>query len=395
MQTPQNSLELFYPQNSGFVKTNINFFSGTPDLLSFYLNPAKTEPSLCRLFVTDETIASLPCMQDFIRKLRECTDANTALVILGAGESFKTIESVLTIVKTALDKNFTRNSLFIGIGGGVICDMTGFAASMFKRGVKAEFVPTTLLADVDASIGGKTGCDFESYKNMIGAFYPACNVNIWPDFTKTLSEREFMSGLAEAIKTAFLFSKDLLNFIENNRDQILRRESESLSKIIYECAKAKADIVHNDFREKGERAFLNLGHTFGHALESTAGLGVVTHGEGVAWGIARALDLTEKLRLCEPNTAGNIDCDFVKNSKKLLASFGYDTNPVPKALLSDSANPENAKQKRNESAQKILSAMKKDKKNISTSKIRVILQKNYSDTLIQEVDDSDILAVLQ
>ncbi|MBQ9538344.1 MAG: 3-dehydroquinate synthase, partial [Treponema sp.] len=224
MLSPQKTTELFFPDGSGFHKTDIRFFSSNADLISLY--ESKADSKLCRLFVTDETVAALPSVSPFVEKLKASPLENDALVILGPGESFKTIESVLTIVKAALERNFTRSSVFIGIGGGVITDMTGFAASIFKRGVQTEFVPTTLLADVDAAIGGKTGCDFESYKNMIGTFYPASCVNIWPSFVKSLSDREFASGLAEAIKTAFLFSRELLDYMKLNRKAVMARDDE-------------------------------------------------------------------------------------------------------------------------------------------------------------------------
>ncbi len=373
MRSPQKTTELFFPDGSGFSKTDIHFFTGEGDLPSLY--GAKEDEGLCRLFVTDETVAALPAVSPFIDRLRTAPLKNDALIVLGAGEAYKTIESVLAIIKAALEKNFTRSSVFIAIGGGVITDMTGFAASIFKRGVQTEFVPTTLLADVDAAIGGKTGCDFESYKNMIGAFYPASSVNIWPSFAKTLSEREYISGLAEAIKTAFLFSRELLEFFRLNRDAVMKREDEALFRIISECSSAKADIVHRDFKEKGERAFLNLGHTFGHALESVAGLGTVTHGEAVAWGMGRAMDLSCSLGLCSSL--------FRDEGKALLASYGYDMNALPKAIGSMEG-----------ASQKLLDAMKKDKKNISTSHVRVILQRYYCDTFITEASDEAVLSVL-
>ncbi len=366
--------ELFFPENSGFSKTDIRFFTGEPDLSALYAD--KADDSLCRLFVTDETVAALPAVAPFIERLRSSPGKNDALIVLGAGESYKTIDSVLAIVKAALEHNFTRSAVFIGIGGGVITDMTGFAASIFKRGVSAEFVPTTLLADVDAAIGGKTGCDFESYKNMIGAFYPAGHVNVWPSFAKSLSDREFVSGLAEAIKTAFLFSRELLDFMRQNRDAVMGRDVDALFRIISECSSAKAEVVHRDFKEKGERAFLNLGHTFGHALESVAGLGAVTHGEAVAWGMGRALDLSCSMDLCSSM--------FRDEGKELLASFGYDTSPLPAALH----DVEDA-------SKKLLEAMKKDKKNVSTSTVRVIMQHYYCDTFIAEAPDEAILAVLK
>ncbi|MCR5622665.1 MAG: 3-dehydroquinate synthase [Treponema sp.] len=373
MLFPQKTTELFFPDGSGFSKTDIRFFTGEADLASLYGD--KDDVNLCRLFVTDENVAALPAVRIFVDRLTASPLQNDALLVLKAGEASKTIESVLAIVRTALEHNFTRSSVFIGIGGGVVSDMTGFAAAIFKRGVRVQFVPTTMLADVDAAIGGKTGCDFESYKNMIGAFYPAESIHIWPSFTKSLSDREFSSGLGEAIKTAFLFSRELLDFMASNRDALLHRDEDVLFHIISECSSAKADIVHRDFKEKGDRAFLNLGHSFGHALESVAGLGTVTHGEAVAWGIGRALDLSYALGECSGL--------FRDEGKALLASFGYDMSPVPTALAGSEGT-----------AEKLLEAMKKDKKNTSSTSARVILQHYYCDSFIREVTDGDILSVL-
>ena len=374
MLIPQKTTELFYPESSGFSKTDIRLFAGGADVSALYAE--KADEGLCRLFVTDETVAALPELRPFIDRLRNSPRKDDALVVLGAGESYKTVEGVLSIVRAALERNFTRSSVFIAIGGGVVTDMTGFAASMFKRGVQLEFVPTTLLADVDAAIGGKTGCDFESYKNMIGAFYPARRVNIWPSFAKSLSEREYRSGLAEAIKTAFLFSRELLDFIRLNRDAVLRREDGALFRIIGECAAAKAELVHRDFRERGERVFLNLGHSFGHALESCAGLGTVTHGEAVAWGMGRALDLSCSLGCCSSM--------FRDEGKELLASFGYDMGCLPHALEGTDG-----------AARMLLGAMKKDKKNVSTARVRLVLQRYYCDSFITEASDEAVLSALK
>lgn len=373
MRAPQKTTELLFPEASGFSRTDIRFFTGEADLSALYADTA--DENLCRLFVTDESVAALPSVAPFIAQLKTAPRKNDALVVLGAGEAYKTIESVLAIVTAALEHNFTRSSVFIAIGGGVITDMTGFAAAIFKRGVQVEFVPTTLLADVDAAIGGKTGCDFSSYKNMIGAFYPAAAVNIWPAFAKSLSGREYRSGLAEAIKTAFLFSRELLDYFRLNRDAIMRRDDAALFHIVSECSAAKASVVHRDLREQGERAFLNLGHTFGHALESVAGLGVVTHGEAVAWGMGRALDLSCSLGFCPPV--------FRDEGKALLASFGYDTGCLPEALAGQDG-----------AARKLLDAMKKDKKNVSTSRIRFVLQHSYCDSFVTEVPDEAVRAVL-
>lgn len=374
---------LQYPQNSGFDKTEIHFYSGKVDLNSIYFS--NTESEIKRLFITDTNISALESMKGFMSRFipeKNIKDIkindiykkdNDFLLILGPGEAFKTIQNVLKIVSTALDADFNRNSLFISIGGGVLCDMTGFAASMFKRGIEVEFVPTTLLADVDAAIGGKTGCDFESYKNMIGAFYPARTLHVFSSFIQTLPEKEYLSGLAEAIKTALLFSPEMTELFKTKQKDVLSRNPDVICTLITECAKAKASTVFRDFKEKGERAFLNLGHTFGHALESTAGLGSLTHGEGVAWGMARAAELAFNLGLCSEN--------YKKECMSLISSYGYDTKSIPSCL-------DGHKQ------EQLIKAMHKDKKN-SSSSVKVILQKEFQNTLITEVSDNDILNVLK
>ena len=284
---------------------------------------------------------------------------------------------MLTIVRTALERNFTRNCTFVAIGGGVLSDMTAFAASIFKRGIKVEFVPTTVLSMVDASVGGKTGCDIEGFKNMIGSFWPASKLYVWSNFALSLPENEYISGLAEAIKTAFLFDKEMLRLFEEEKDAIMKRDSSVLEKIIGACVRAKAKIVQEDPRENGRRAFLNLGHTFGHALEAAAGLGCITHGEAVAWGIGRAADLSLLMGLCSK--------EFAKKTKDIIASYGYDSGQYPKVLSGE---------EKSLGIEKMLQAMKKDKKNTSLSQIRLTLQKGECDTIITTAKDSDIEQVL-
>ncbi|MBO4385484.1 MAG: 3-dehydroquinate synthase [Treponema sp.] len=376
---------LKYPADSGFDTTKIYFYSGSPDLKSLFFADSDGGEKQPRLFVTDTKIASLPSLKEFISLFSGSgieegsvlKNGSDYLLILGAGEKFKTIESVLTIVRTALEKNFTRQCSFVAIGGGVISDMTAFAASMFKRGISVQIVPTTVLSMVDASVGGKTGCDIEGFKNMIGSFWPATKIHIWSDFALSLPENEYISGIAEAIKTAFLFDKELLSIFEEKKDAVLKRESSILEKIIGSCVKAKALIVQEDLREHGRRAFLNLGHTFGHALEASAGLGIVTHGEAVAWGIGRAADLSALTGLCSK--------EFANKTKELLSSYGYDDSAYPKALSGT---------EKSSGIQKLIDAMKKDKKNKDVSQIRLTLQKGLCDTVITTASDGDIEQVL-
>ncbi len=376
-----------YPKDSGFASSVIDFYSGAPCVDKIFFGERNSEGG--RLFVTDTNISSLPSMKDFIscfepadfseltENAKLCTRKNSAdlLLVMGSGEAYKTLDSVMNIVKSALSRNFTRTCTFVAIGGGVICDMTAFAAAIFKRGVDVEFVPTTLLAMVDASLGGKTGCDYEGYKNMIGTFWPAKKLHVWSDFVLSLPEDEYISGLGEALKTALLFSGDLWKLMDDKRQLVLERNSEVLEKIISECVKAKAKIVEEDLREKGRRAFLNLGHTFGHALEAAAGLGKITHGGAVAWGMGRAYDLSANLGICTSETAEEV--------KKVLADYGYDMNPVPAVLEGK------------KDASKLIEAMYKDKKNLESTQIRFILQKGICQTEIIKVAERDIAEVLR
>ena len=382
---------IYPPLHPGTDRTFIRFYDGEIDLNAiFYAGEKETLPQ--RIFVTDTSVASLPVMHafiDFFRgedfshpKIEEGfigKRGKDVLLILGAGETFKTIESVLAIVKAALDNNGQRSAVFVGIGGGVITDMTAFASSIFKRGAHCELVPTTLLSMVDAAIGGKTGCDFDSYKNMIGSFFPAQKIHICPSFIESLSPREYRSGMAELVKTALLYEPEFFERIEKNPEALNDRKGSLIKEGIRICVNAKAKVVEQDLTEKNIRMQLNLGHTFGHALESMSGLGVVAHGDGVAWGMARAADLSQRLGLCTKEYANRV--------KTFLASFGWETEPVHPAMKEKYGSDE-------EIAKILLNAMKKDKKN-SSDKIRFILQENVGETVITEVPEQDILAVLR
>lgn len=378
------------PVHPGTDRTFIRFYGGEPDLNSiFYSSEEENSPQ--RIFVTDTNVASLKQMQPFVNFFRGenysqpkiengfiGTRGKDVLLILGSGEPFKTIESVLAICKAAIDSNAKRSAVFTGIGGGVITDMTAFAASIFKRGATCELVPTTLLSMVDAAIGGKTGCDFDSYKNMIGSFFPAQKIHIIPSFIQSLPENEYRSGMAEVVKTALLYSKELFEKLASKPEILQNRKDQLVEEMIKICVNAKAAVVEQDLTEKNIRMQLNLGHTFGHALETRAGLGKVSHGDAVAWGMARAAELSKKIGLCTEN--------YVQTVKSALSSFGWETQPMHSAL-----NGKFASEK--EAALSLFEAMKKDKKNAS-NKVRFVLQEDIGETVITEVDEKDVLSVL-
>lgn len=369
----ENTFQISYPAiYSGTEKSNIQFFDGTPDLKALF-EPGK-EGKQRRFFVTDATVATLDCLKNFVECFDDDACGKDLLMVLGSGEAYKSVDSVLRIIKTAIDAGFSRNDVFVGIGGGVICDLTAFAASIFKRGAEVQFVPTTLLAMVDASIGGKTGCDFDNYKNMIGSFFPASHLYYFPEFVQYLPNNQFISGLAEAFKTGVLFDKELYDTFKNESEKILNRDKEVLSKIIHKCVKAKANVVEVDFTEKNIRATLNLGHTFGHALETIVGLGSITHGEAVAWGIGREVALAFKKEYCKES--------FMNEIFEILEKYGWETKAIPPIVKGGGVG------------ERFLAVMHKDKKNLNDT-IRLIISKNIADIVIEETADKDILSVLK
>ena len=371
----KKELNISYPAiHNGTANSEIYCIEGQPDLASlFFGEKNEANDGRRRFFVTDSTVASLDCMKSFMSQFSDEVHENDALCILGSGEKYKTIESVLRIVEAAVKAGFTRKDVFVGIGGGVISDITAFAASIFKRGAKVQFVPTTLLSMVDAAIGGKTGCDYDNVKNIIGTFYPAEKLYYFPEFIKSLPENQYNSGLAEAFKTALLFDSDMYEIFKRKAGLINSRDTATMVDIIKRCASAKAKIVEEDFTEQGVRAYLNLGHTFGHALESVAGLGSITHGAAVAWGIGRAAELSYKLDLCSSKYKDDI--------LDILDFYGWDNKSQPSCIQGGAIG------------ERLISVMHKDKKNLS-DKIRIIMQKELCDTFIQEIDDKTILSVL-
>jgi len=309
-------------------------------------------------------------------------DPGAPLVVIKAGEEEKNLANIERILAAALDAGLARDSLFVGFGGGVITDMTAFAASLYMRGAAVELVPTTLLAMADAAIGGKTGIDFVNFKNCVGTFHPARQIHVSVPVLASLSEAEYRSGLAEVFKTALLYAPKLFQILSERKDEVLSRDQTLLAEIVKRCVQAKARVVERDLRETGERMYLNLGHTFGHALESVAGFGNITHGEAVAWGIARALELGRRLALT--------DAEYIADVIPVLESYGWSSAPVHPVMASRIAE---GKTTAEENARALLAAMKNDKKK-KGGNIRFVLQREINSTLVSEADDADVLAVL-
>ena len=243
------------------------------------------------LIVTNTTIAPL-----YLAKIRRAL-AGFAVseVILPDGEQFKTLDTLNLIFDTLLRDRHNRTTTLIALGGGVIGDMTGFAAACYQRGVAFIQVPTTLLSQVDSSVGGKTGVNHPLGKNMIGAFYQPKAVVIDTASLTTLADRELSAGMAEVIKYGLIADEEFLVWIEKNMLSLLACDQDSLAYVIQRSCEIKADVVAKDEKEGGLRAILNLGHTFGHAIETAQGYGTWLHGEAVGAGMVMAVDLSARL----------------------------------------------------------------------------------------------------
>jgi 3-dehydroquinate synthase len=213
------------------------------------------------------------------------------VITIGTGEEIKTLNTVQEIYAQLLSNRADRSSFIVGVGGGIVCDLTGFAASTFLRGVRFGFVATTLLAQVDASVGGKNGVNFEGYKNMVGLFHQPEFVICDPEVLKTLPPKEVSCGLAEIVKHGAIADADLFEYLENHTEDILALDSAVIEKLVLASVRIKSSIVDRDETEKDERRLLNFGHTFGHAIEKVTG---AAHGEAVSMGMVIASALSVK-----------------------------------------------------------------------------------------------------
>jgi len=271
------------------------------------------------LIVTSERIAPL-----YLKRIEDCLEKlDHDVLILPDGESTKSLDSLNQIITRLMEKKYSRTCILIALGGGVIGDLTGFAAACYQRGVKFIQIPTTLLAQVDSSVGGKTAVNHPLGKNMIGAFYQPCAVFADTNVLSTLPEREFAAGLAEVIKYGLIRDKDFHDWLEKNIESVIKRDSEALSYIIERSCINKAEVVALDERESGVRATLNLGHTFGHAIETALSYKDWLHGEAVGCGMLMAADLSMRL--------GLIDQEQVDRIKSLLERANLPTK-IPKGI---------------------------------------------------------------
>jgi 3-dehydroquinate synthase len=323
---------------------------------------AKSIPARDVLLVTNTTVGPL-----YAAKLmaalapRRCVE-----VMLPDGETHKTLANVSRILDVLIANRFARDACIVALGGGVVGDMAGFAAACYQRGIAFVQVPTTLLAQVDSSVGGKTGVNHPGGKNLIGAFHQPAAVFADTNTLDSLPDRELRAGLAEVIKYGLIVDREFFDWLEAHANQLLARDAAALTHAIKRSCEIKADIVTRDEREQGERALLNLGHTFGHAIESATNYSAWLHGEAVGAGMLLAADMSARL--------GWVSIADVARVERVLQKFGLRTDV------------------RSVSAATLAEKMKIDKK-VAAGRIRLVLLKSigksvvtgdYADAALQE-----------
>ena len=313
------------------------------------------------MIVTNRTVAPL-----YLEALRRgLTDREIEVVVLEDGEQHKTLETFRQVADRLLGARFSRDCTLVALGGGVVGDLTGFAAGCYQRGVSFIQAPTTLLAQVDASVGGKTGVNHPLGKNMLGVFHqPACVVADM-DTLATLPERELRAGFAEVVKHALLADAGFFSWLEEHAGALMARDGVALAAAVRRCCAIKAEIVARDEREGGVRALLNLGHTFGHAIETGLGYGRWLHGEAVAAGICAAGQLSHLM--------GWLGADDLVRVRALFRRFALPTG-IPEELP----------------AAKMREAMARDKK-VRRGRLRLILLEAPGKARISEDFDPDLL----
>ena len=299
---------------TGFKKVNVNLpGSGSPNIsydihigagllrsCAPFLSPLLKRPFVA--IVTDENVAQAH-LESLTQTLNSAGISHVTK-IMPPGEASKSFTGLETLVDWLLDNKVERQDMVIALGGGVIGDLTGFAASTLRRGVRFTQIPTTLLAQVDSSVGGKTGINVPQGKNLVGAFHQPSLVLADLDVLQTLPDREFRAGYAEIVKYAAICDRPFFDWLESNLDALKNRDSQALSYAIAKSCQTKADIVAQDEKEHGARALLNLGHTFAHAYENLTGYSDnLLHGEAVGLGMAQAARLSVDLGLCPKKDA--------------------------------------------------------------------------------------------
>jgi 3-dehydroquinate synthase len=293
-----------------------------------------------------------------------------AIMVLQPGEASKSVEVAATLWQGMLDLGADRQTVVVAVGGGVVGDLAGFIAATYARGIRFVQVPTTLLAQVDSSVGGKVGINLPGAKNMVGAFLQPLGVLVDTATLATLPDREFRSGLGEVVKYGVALDAGLFEYLEDRAGLLLARDPETLIQTIARCCRLKAEVVRQDEREQsGLRAVLNYGHTFAHAFETLTGYSKLLHGEAVALGMVAAARLAERL--------GRVERGFADRQRALLEALGL---PVRRPKLDP---------------RKILSAMAHDKK-VAGGRLRFVLPSRLGHAeLVENVPEADVRAALR
>jgi len=312
--------------------------------------------------VTNTTVA--PLYLDVLSNALESAGVTVIPIILPDGEAYKNSETLNLIYDALLQNRCERSTTLIALGGGVIGDLTGYAAATYLRGVPFIQIPTTLLSQVDSSVGGKTGINHPLGKNMVGAFYQPQLVLADIDTLQTLPAREFSAGMAEVIKYGLIRDAEFFDWLEMHIEQLMALDEQAITEAIYRSCKNKADVVARDEHETGERALLNLGHTFGHAIENAMGYGVWLHGEAVGAGTMMAADLSRRM--------GWLTADEVTRIHQLLTAAKLPLD-APKLGVD-----------------KYLNLMQLDKK-VADGKIRLVLQQAIGKSVITSDYDAEKL----
>lgn len=260
---------------------NICFENNYDSLNEFISSSEFINRKIC---VVSDTNVSKYWLDTIMKSLKTMNLSQCISVVIEAGEENKNTDTIFKIIEQLINNRFDRKDCLIALGGGVIGDMTGFAASIYLRGIKFYQIPTSLLAMVDSSIGGKTGVDYNGYKNMVGAFHMPAGVLINTNALTTLPEREYISGFAEIIKHSLIADKEYFDYLGINGDEALNKNMDIVENIIYRSCNIKRNVVETDPTEKGIRAFLNFGHTIGHAIEKYMNFSLL-HGECVSLGM--------------------------------------------------------------------------------------------------------------
>jgi len=313
-----------------------------------------------------------PLYKEKLQKMLKACNVAFEIIIIEDGEKYKSLESAQLIYGKLVNQNIHRNDLIVAFGGGVIGDLAGFVASTFHRGTKLLQFPTTIIGQVDSSIGGKVVVNFDEIKNVIGCFYQPDMVLIDPGLLKTLDETQIINGLAEIVKYGIIFNRNILKVLDENisglADERLFElvKSSSFTDLIYECCKIKAKVIEKDEFDTGHRNLLNFGHTIGHAIEKVSKLETINHGMAVALGMMVALDISENLSILK----NGFKDDFLQLYKKLKLPF-----KIPANL----------------NVEDIISALKFDKK-FTDSKNRFVLLKGMNKPAIVENIDEKLIA---